>query len=124
MTLHTNVSETSESNPLSELGEALEAAAESIGNARAEASADAKAAAAKVQTGVTTGAYYTAYGISYGLVFSGVFLKELLPAGNVIRRGFEDGAHAGLEAATHVAPGEIEEEVFEDATPAESRKPH
>ena len=38
--------------------------------------------------------YYAAYGMSYGLVFSGVFLKELLPASNPLRRGFEDGAAA------------------------------
>ena len=99
MTMNQGTTEVSESNPFSALGEALEAAAESIGDARSEASADAKVAAAKVQVGVSTGAYYAAYGISYGLVFSGVFLKELLPTQNPIRRGFEDGAVAAIDAA-------------------------
>jgi hypothetical protein len=96
------------SNPLSVLGEALDAAAESIGDARADATESAKIAARKVQSGVGTGAYYTAYGVSYGLVFSGVFLKELLPANNVIRRGFEDGAQAAIRTAVAVRGGRKE----------------
>jgi hypothetical protein len=32
--------------------------------------------------------------------YSGVFLIELLPEENVLRAGFEDGAEAGLDAAT------------------------
>jgi hypothetical protein len=125
MTLNTSVSQTSESNPLSELGEALEAAAESIGDARSEATADAKAAAAKVQTGVTTGAYYAAYGLSYSLVFSGVFIKELLPVTNVIRRGFEDGAEAAFDAANRQAAAldHLDDDDLEEESPVESRKP-
>jgi hypothetical protein len=89
----------SASNPLSVLGEALEAAAESVNDARADATASAKVAAAKVQSGVSQGAYYAAYGASYGFVFSGVFLKELLPADSSIRRGFEQGGQDGAKAA-------------------------
>jgi hypothetical protein len=92
----------SESNPFSVLGEALDAASESIGDARADATASAKLAAHKVQSGVGVGAYYAAYGVSYGVVFSGVFLKELLPANNVIRRGFEDGAEAAIKSAVNL----------------------
>jgi hypothetical protein len=91
--------EESKSNPLSVLGEALDAAAQSIGDARTDATASAKLAALKVRSGASVGAYYSAYGVSYGLVFSGVFLKELLPANNVFRRGFEDGAQAGARTA-------------------------
>lgn len=89
-------------NPLSVLGEALDAASDSITDARADATATAKAAALKVQSGVGTGAYYAAYGVSYSLVFSGVFLKELLPVGSSIRRGFEDGADAAFGAAARL----------------------
>jgi hypothetical protein len=103
-------SESAESNPLSALGEALEAAAESVGNARAEATENAKLAAAKVQSGVSSGAYYAAYGISYGLIFSGVFVKELLPPNNPIRRGFEDGAVAAFDAAAHAVRAAVVEE--------------
>jgi hypothetical protein len=104
------------SNPLSVLGEALDAAAESIGDARADATESAKAAARKVQSGVSTGAYYTAYGVSYGVVFSGVFLKELLPVNNVIRRGFEDGAQAAIRTAVSIRGGhkELESSLDED----------
>jgi hypothetical protein len=87
------------SNALSALGEALDAASVSVGHARADATESAKLAAAKVQSGVSVGAYYTAYGLSYGVVFTGVFLKELLPLNNPIRRGFEDGAVAAIDAA-------------------------
>jgi hypothetical protein len=98
----TNASGASDSSPLSVLGEALEAASESIGDARADATASAKAAALKVQSSVGVGAYYAAYGVSYGVVFSGVFLKELLPANHAIRRGFEDGADAAIKSAVNL----------------------
>ena len=87
------------SSALSALGEALDAASVSVSHARADATESAKLAAAKVQSGVSVGAYYTAYGVSYGLVFTGVFLKELLPINNPVRRGFEDGAVAAIDAA-------------------------
>jgi len=97
---NTNGTEATQSNALSALGEALDSAAESVSHARADATESAKLAAARVHIGVSTGAYYTAYGISYGLVFSGVFLKELFPVNNPIRRGFEDGAAAAIEAVS------------------------
>lgn len=87
------------SNALSALGEALDAASASVSHAGADATQSAKLAAAKVQSGVSVGAYYTAYGLSYGVVFTGVFLKELLPLNNPIRRGLEDGAVAAIDAA-------------------------
>ena len=100
----TNVySDASQSNAFSALGEALESAADSIGHARADATEHAKLAARRVHVGVNQGAYYTAYGISYSLVFAGVFLKELLPVSNPIRRGFEDGAVAAIGAAERTA---------------------
>lgn len=98
----TKIAEAHSSNPLSVLGEALDAASDSITDARADATASAKAAALKVRTTVGTGAYYSAYGVSYGLVFSGVFLKELLPVGSSVRRGFEDGAQAAFNTAARL----------------------
>jgi len=47
MTQHTNETHNSESNPFTVLGDALQAAAESAGDARTDATASAKAAAAK-----------------------------------------------------------------------------
>jgi hypothetical protein len=129
MTTTTKATEGNSSNPLSVLGEALEAASASIGDARSDATASAKAAALKVQTGVGTGAYYTAYGVSYGLVFSGVFLKELLPVGNALRRGFEDGAHAAIDRAVKLRaendgsdPDDHDEHINGDAEVARRRK--
>jgi hypothetical protein len=121
-TTNTNPSEVSQSSALSALGEALDAAAESIGDARTDATESAKLAAARVQVGVSTGAYYAAYGVSYGLVFSGVFLKELLPTNNPIRRGFEDGSAAAIHAAER-RRAELEapdERILEGAAPVES----
>lgn len=110
-----------ESNPLSVLGEALDAASQSIGDARADATASAKAAALKVQTTVGTGAYYAAYGVSYGVVFSGVFLKELLPNNNAIRRGFEDGAQAAVKSAVNIRAGR---RVLEESSAADESAEH
>ncbi len=113
MTTTTKAAE--DSNPLSALGEALDAASESISDARADATADAKAAALKVQSSVSAGAYYAAYGVSYGVVFSGVFLKELLPTNNAIRRGFEDGAEAAIKTAVSLRAPQL---ALEEGTPA------
>lgn len=90
--------EAHEESELSALGDALEAAAGSISEARSNASVTARAAARRVKSGIGSGAYYTAYGLSYGVVFTGVFLKELLPAENALRRGFEEGAEAAIDA--------------------------
>jgi hypothetical protein len=112
-----------ESNPLSVLGEALDAASASISDARADATASAKSAALKVQTGVGTGAYYAAYGVSYSLVFSGVFLKELLPVHNAIRRGFEDGAGAAIDTVARLQTrDELALEAHDDAAHVEPAK--
>lgn len=112
-------SDASQANGLSELGEALESAANSIEHARADATKSAKLAARRVQFGVNQGAYYTAYGISYSLVFAGVFLKELLPVSSPIRRGFEDGAVAAVGAAERtaavLAEGSAAAEALEEA---------
>lgn len=110
-------SSASESNPLSVLGEALDAASQSISDARADATASAKAAALKVQTGVGVGAYYAAYGVSFGVVFSGVFLKELLPLNNALRRGFEDGAQAAIKSAVNRAGRGGLDKALEEVSP-------
>ena len=86
-------------NPLSILGEALESAVETFGEATTSARESAKLAATNVKVVVGYGTYKLAYGISYGLVFGGVFVKELLPESNSLRRGFEEGAEAAFDAA-------------------------
>lgn len=86
-------------DPLAVLGEALESAAETFSEATADARASAKVAARKAEKVVHSGLYRGSYWISYGLVFGAVFINELLPEGNVLRRGFEEGAEAGLLAA-------------------------
>jgi len=96
--MSSKVKEAVGTNPFSVLGEALESAAETFGDATINARASAKVAAGTVKATLSTGAYKSAYGVSYGLVFGAVFLKELLPESNVIRRGFEEGAEAGLGA--------------------------
>jgi hypothetical protein len=120
MTTKIKRSGAAESSPFSALGDALDAAAQSVGDARADATASAKAAALKVQSGVGVGAYYTAYGVSYGVVFSGVFLKELLPAKNAIRRGFEDGAQAAIKSASNRRSrrADLDPKSLEEVSPA------
>lgn len=117
--------EASQSNAFSALGDALESAADSVSQARADATESAKLAARRVQFGVSTGAYYSAYGISYGLVFTGVFLKELLPVGNPIRRGFEDGAVAAIEdaAQTVAAFEDVDHPALEEDAGGEAPDP-
>jgi len=84
---------------LSVAGKAFESAAETFFEATAKARASTKAATKKVRGTLNSGAYNATYGISYGLVFGAVFLTELLPENSVFRRGLEDGAVAGLDAA-------------------------
>jgi len=58
-------------------------------------------------------------------VFTGVFLKELLPANNALRRGFErgieDGAKAGTLAAARIyaSPDELDEDIPVETVPGE-----
>ncbi len=51
-----------------------------------------------LKNGIGAGIYHAAFGLSYGLVFSAVFVTELLPETNVLRRGFADGAYAAIDA--------------------------
>jgi hypothetical protein len=88
-----------QADPLARLGERIETAAGSLGDAATHATASARVAALKVKDAAHSGAYHSAYGVAFGVVFSAVFLVELLPQNNVFRRGFEDGAEEGFDAA-------------------------
>lgn len=94
----TDTSDSLDESSVTALGEAIEAAAGTIGAARVNASRSAKIAAGKVQSGISTGSYSAAYGLSFGVVFTAVFLKEFLPEGSAVRRGLEDGAEAAFDA--------------------------
>jgi hypothetical protein len=110
-----------ERNTFSALGEALESAAQYVSGAGATAGASVKAAAGKSGAAVSVGSYKAAYGLSYGVVFAGVFLKELLPNGSSVRRGFEDGADAAFDAIeARKAPVEPEEAL--EPAPAKARR--
>jgi hypothetical protein len=106
---------------LAGLGDAFEAAAESIGDARSSASEQAQIAARRVKSGVSSGAYHAAYGLSFGVVFGAVFLKELLPENNALRRGFEEGAEAAFDAVaarrSQATVGEADAEETEEVAP-------
>jgi hypothetical protein len=123
MSTNATSSQAPTSNALSALGEALDAASVSVSHARADATQSAKLAAAKVQSGVSVGAYYSAYGISYGFVFTGVFIKELLPLNNPIRRGLEDGAVAAIDAAEsrRAALASGNHSALEESTPSSGK---
>ncbi|ACB95316.1 hypothetical protein [Beijerinckia indica] len=114
--MSTTAEPTVETNALSVLGDALESAAVSLGEAATDARESAKIAAKKVRGTLSAGVYKAAYGVSFGVVFSAVFLTELLPEDSVLRRGLVDGAKDGLEVAlsrTHEASA-AEEETVED----------
>ena len=100
MSTTAETTEIHEPDVFSVLGEALESAAETLGDVTASARDSARHAARTVSGAVSTGVYKGSYGASYGVVFSAVFLTELLPLGNALRRGLEDGANAGIDAAT------------------------
>lgn len=100
--------ETTERNAFTALSEALGTAAGYVSEAGASAGGAVKVAAEKSGAAVGVGAYKASYGLSYGIVFGAVFLKELLPAGNAVRRGFEEGAEAAFDAieARKAVPGD------------------
>ena len=121
----TETAEVHESDAFSVLGEALESAAETFGDLTASAGDTARNAARGVSSAVSTGVYKGSYGLSFGVVFSAVFLTELLPAGNAIRRGFEDGAHSALETAARrrAAQASEPEGLAEHEPPATPSRP-
>lgn len=80
------------------LGDTLESAAETFEEATANAHDSAKRAAVVTKSALANALYKTCYGISYGAVYSSVFLVELIPDGSRVRRSFEEGAEAALEA--------------------------
>lgn len=106
---------------------AVENAIDYIGNAGASAGASVKSAAGKAGEVIGAGAYKGAYGASYGVVFAAVFLKELLPTGSAVRRGFEDGAHAAFEAIDERKAASATAEPFDagfaEAEPAAIARP-
>lgn len=90
---------TLDTDPLANLGDALETAAETLGDAATNARESATVAARKVKKTARSGVYHAAYGLSFGVVFAAVFVVELLPEDNLVRRGLEDGAEAGFDSA-------------------------
>lgn len=80
------------------LGDTLESAAETFEEATANSRDSAKRAAATTKRALGNGVHKTAYGIAFGLVYSGVFITEMLPKGNLIRRGFIEGTEAAIDS--------------------------
>ena len=86
------------STVFSVLGDTLESAAESFEEATANSRDSAKRAAATTKRAVGIGVHKAAYGIAFGMVYSAVFITEMLPKGNIIRRGFIEGTEAALDS--------------------------
>ncbi len=80
------------------LGDTLESAAETFEEATANSRDSAKRAAATTKRALGNGVHKTAYGVAFGLVYSAVFITEMLPKGNLIRRGFIEGTEAALDS--------------------------
>jgi hypothetical protein len=80
------------------LGDTLESAAESFEEATANSRDSAKRAAATTKRALGIGVHKAAYGVAFGLVYSAVFITEMLPKGNMIRRGFIEGTEAALDS--------------------------
>jgi hypothetical protein len=80
------------------LGDTLESAAETFEEATANSRDSAVRAAATTKRALGNGVHKTAYGIAFGLVYSAVFVTEMLPKGNLIRRGFVEGTEAALDS--------------------------
>ena len=80
------------------LGDTLESAAETFEEATSNSRDSAIRAAATTKRALGNGVHKTAYGIAFGLVYSAVFITEMLPKGNIIRRGFIEGTEAALDS--------------------------
>jgi hypothetical protein len=80
------------------LGDTLESAAETFEDATANSRDSAKRAAATTKRALGNGVHKTAYGVAFGLVYSAVFVTEMLPKGNIIRRGFIEGTEDALDS--------------------------
>lgn len=74
----------------------MESAAESFEEATNGAQESARRAAQTTKRVVGNGLFKMFYGISYGLVFGGVYVTELLPEKNSVRRALTEGAEAAL----------------------------
>lgn len=96
-------SEGSTANVFSMLGDTLESAAEAFEEASVSSSESAKRAAQTTKRALGNWLHGAAYGVSYGLVYAGVFVTELIPENNLVRRGLAEGAEAALDARKKVA---------------------
>jgi len=86
------------STVFSVLGDTLETAAESFEEATANSRDSAKRAAATTKRALGIGVHKAAYGVAFGLVYSAVFITEMLPKSNIVRRGFIEGTEAALDS--------------------------
>jgi len=105
------------------LGDTLESAAEAFEEASVNSSESAKRAAQTTKRAVGNFVHGTAYGVAYGLVYAGVFVTELMPESNVVRRGLAEGAEAALGARKKVATVKSEAKTkLVKVTPAKTQK--
>ena len=98
----------STANVFSMLGDTLESAAEAFEEASVNSSESAKRAAKTTKRAVGNFVHGTAYGVAYGLVYAGVFVTELMPESNLVRRGLAEGAEAALGARKKVTTAKSE----------------
>jgi len=105
------------------LGDTLESAAETFEEATANSRDSAKRAAATTKRALGNGLHKTAYGVAFGLVYSAVFVTEMLPKGNLIRRGFIEGTEAALDSRRKAQTGRKPAKKTEKPEPARTVKP-
>jgi hypothetical protein len=99
----------STANVFSMLGDTLESAAEAFEEASVNSSESAKRAAKTTKRAMGNFLHGAAYGVSYGLVYAGVFVTELMPENNLVRRGLVEGAEAALDARKKAVTAKTED---------------
>jgi hypothetical protein len=89
--------QTTSSDPLKTLADALETVAQVARDGAAGASVSVNNALPTASRFLSRLMYTTCYTFSYGLVFPTALLAKSIPANNAVVHGFVDGAQAAIE---------------------------
>ena len=103
--MDTNSAASTQTDPMTAVAEAMDAAIEAAKGGAAQARATVADLAPAAGEALSRALYRTSYTIAYGLVFPVALVSRAMPKDNALVHGLVDGARAAMDAVTEMKSG-------------------
>jgi hypothetical protein len=108
--------QTSSSDPLKTVADALETAVQAAKDGAVDARATVEKALPAARRFLSQFVYTTSYTFSYGIVFPTVLIAKSMPTNNAVVQGFVDGARAAVDMIDQLKSRQLASASIESST--------